>query len=486
MKIPQAMAPRLKLLGVRSTVLFSGVGVLASSLARVVVAVILARALGPSEYDAIAVGALYLGLIVLALDPGVSVALVQIRELSSSHLAAATAISLLGGGIVSAATLAVCIVFIQDSALLGVMSVVAVVPLLRGLGLVPQSLLFRDRRMRVIASGEAVAAAVQVIGTLIGVAIAPGPLAYAVPVVVSELLLMVAWTRMAGGVSPRFEKGAARELWALASRNATTNMSNVLSRNVDMMIVGWVFGPTALSLYSIAYRFLWLPVQLIGQVVSRVAVPEFAASIRESRPIGASLLRATARLSILAALAITPVALAGPFIVILIFGPAWVSAGPIVSLLSVAGMVQTATYLLRAAWSALGKVSFLARFSVVAAGLSILGFLMGALVGLLWVPAAYLVVFIGLLPRMVNYTAEVCDVPRRQLWRAVLYGWPVLAVQTLILLPIFGSPLRGQDVTLAVGLVGLAGSLLAGALVALLRLRRSVRLSQRGVTEGVR
>src|SRR5689334_2305117 len=83
----------------------SGVGVLASSLTRVLVTFVLARALGPDQYTAVAVGATYLALIVLALDPGISVALVQIVKLDQSHLRVATMISCVGGGLVTVGTL---------------------------------------------------------------------------------------------------------------------------------------------------------------------------------------------------------------------------------------------------------------------------------------------------------------------------------------------------------------------------------------------
>ena len=56
---------------------------------------------------------------------------------------------------------------------------------------------------------------------------------------------------------------------------------NYLSANVDYVIVGRFLGSEALGLYTIAYRFVMIPLQRLNPVVTRVAFPVFARRHRE-------------------------------------------------------------------------------------------------------------------------------------------------------------------------------------------------------------
>jgi O-antigen/teichoic acid export membrane protein len=453
-------------------VVHSGIGVLASSLARVLVTFVLARTLGPGDYGAVAIGGTYLGLIVLALDPGVSVALVQIVDLQRRHLRAAATISCFGGGLVAAGTLVFAFLFTGSGPLRLMLVVIAMVPLLRGASLVPQSLLFRERRMALVATAEVIGATVQLVGTIVAVRFLNGASAYAFPVLASEIVLAYCWLRYGGVVGPGLARSAVADLWKLTSHNTIANLATVLSRNVDNAIVGLAFGSTALSLYSVAYRFLWLPVQLLGQVVSRVALPEFAALKRDRRGIAPSLLRSTAQLSLLSNLFVTPLIFAGTFVVRVVFGAEWSGAGPIITVLSIAGLIQTSSQLLRASWMAHAKVAANSGFAVVSAVVAIGGYLIATRIGLIWVPIAYLFSLVVLTPAAVRHTARFSDFPAALMWKALLYGWPVFLGQAVVYAVAFLPPLGGQDGGLLTGLSALVVGLGLGSATTLVLLRR--------------
>lgn len=128
-------------------------------------------------------------------------------------------------------------------------------------------------------------------------------------------LSMVGMRRVAAQYShfPKFD------LWS--------NLANILSYNLLILAVGWIYGSAFLGQYSIAVRFAALPSVLLGVAVGQVYLRE--AAQRVGSP--ASALRAFNRtVGVLALTSVVPMlamALWGPNIFSWLFGQEWRAAG---------------------------------------------------------------------------------------------------------------------------------------------------------------
>ncbi len=79
-----------------------------------------------------------------------------------------------------------------------------------------------------------------------------------------------------GAATPNLHLRELREILPFSLRIFGSNALAFLSRNTDNILVGRFLGVGALSLYSMSYRVLVVPVQMIGQTVNRVVFPLFA------------------------------------------------------------------------------------------------------------------------------------------------------------------------------------------------------------------
>ncbi|MEM1428899.1 MAG: lipopolysaccharide biosynthesis protein [Pseudomonadota bacterium] len=120
----------------------------------------------------------------------------------------------------------------------------------------------------------------------------------------------------------------------------TFKMANFLSRNLDTILIGRVWGGTALGYYDRAYKLLLFPLNRVAQPMSQVMVPVLSRMQDEPqryahaffRVFGLMQLAILPGVAALTAMADTAV----PFLL----GEQWAAAAPIFAALGIAGLVQ--------------------------------------------------------------------------------------------------------------------------------------------------
>jgi O-antigen/teichoic acid export membrane protein len=323
---------------------WSGISMVGREVCRVGFTVALARMVGPEAFGIIAQALVYIGVVGLLLDQGFSSALIQRPRLERDMPGAVVTVNLSVGAVLTAVTLAIAplwAVFMNSPQLTLVLAVLAPSLFIRAVSITPRALLLRDMQFRKIGIADILSAAV---GGVLGVLAATLGASYwslVVQIVTTDLVLALVMLIVGAGRRPNLRLQRLRQIAGFSWRAfAAGILINSVSRNVDNILVGRFQGPEQLAFYGLAYRLLLLPVQLAGTTIGAVLFPAFSRLADNLDALRGEMARATRALATLALPAMALVAASAPQLVLLLFGPQWTPAIPIVQVLAMAGALQ--------------------------------------------------------------------------------------------------------------------------------------------------
>lgn len=390
---------------------------------QIICAVVLARLLGPQSYGTIAAATVYISLVALLLDQGLSAALIQRQDITRRLAGATATLNLLVAAVLAAAT------WFAAPAVAGFFGVADLEPILRALAFIvpvkalaitPRALLARELQLhRVGAADIAAAAAGSAAG--IGAAVAgAGPWSMVYQVAVTDVVGAAMLLAASRGPAPNLALRAVAPLFGFSLSVFATDCLAYFSRNLDNILVGRVLGVSALSIYGMAYRILVVPVQLIGQTVNRVMFPAFARSAKEPERVAASLIAATRILALSAVPLMVFVSCAAPELVHLVLGPDWMPAAALVSVLAIGGARETIFYITPSLMKGLGRGALIVRYEVLAAVVQVSGIVIGLQFGVFGVAVGYTAAGFLLTPVLLRIQTRLTGVSARSQLASIL------------------------------------------------------------------
>ncbi|KJK52330.1 polysaccharide biosynthesis protein [Lentzea aerocolonigenes] len=320
-----------------------------------------------------------------------------------------------------------------------------------------------QKRMLPDAGGMVLGAAV----TIVLAALGEGPLAMAIGLlctaVAQPVLAVVAGAR----VRPRWDKADAKEALGWTAIVGPGAVVATLLINVDYLTIGHVLGPSAVGVYSLAFRIAWMPYILVAVVLGGVLFPVCTELVRNGQTVSGALLRFTkATLLITGGLYVVTALLADH---IVLFGERWAPAAPVLVALCGyglgLGLLHTWYQVIRAAgharWYLALEVTHLAALLAALAlttqhGVLAVAGAQAAIVWLLvpltwWVLAKHGLAFppgelartvAGLLAGAVACAFVVQVLPTDGIGGAVLCGLVLLGVYAAIVLPLNREAVR--------------------------------------------
>lgn len=385
--------------------------------------VVLARVLGPETYGVISAATIYVTFTTLLLDQGLASALIQRRELSPGAPGAAAAANLASGVVLALVTWFAApwvATFFSVDELTAVLRWLGLGLVVKSLAIAPRAMQARSLTFRAIAmadiAGAAVGAAAGVAAALLGA----GAAAIVFQVVAIDVVVAVVLLRAQRGPAPNLRVRELRELLPFGLRVMATNGIAYFSRNVDNILVGRVLGVVALSYYGMAYRVLVIPVQMIGQTVSRVMLPAFSRLADRRDLLAETLVKATEMLAVVTVPLMGLLAVASHEVVVVVLGREWLPAAPLLTVLSVAGARETVLYVTGPLMTATGRVTLLVRYELLATAVQVAGIVIGLRWGVLGVAVGYTVAGFLLSPVLLLIQRRLAGVTARSQAAALL------------------------------------------------------------------
>lgn len=306
-----------------------------------VVSLILARLLSPADFGLVALVLFFSSLGIALFQTGLATALLRQQESSAEEESAifwfALATSLLFGLVLVASGGAIGRWFDQPS-IAPLMVAAAVQLVAAAIGVVPGTLLNRRFDLKPLTVCGVAASLVSGVLGIVAASRGAGPWAIALHLVAYQLInSLLLWIVTGWRPILHFHLATLRCQLRFGAYLSVSSVLDVLYTSGFAVIIGKFHTLTDLGLYNRAQGTQQLPGNIIGAAISRIALPLFASRIDDDDEIR-RVMRLAIRLSMLLNLpAMVFLAATSPLVLLVLFGPQWVGAAPILTLLCIAG-----------------------------------------------------------------------------------------------------------------------------------------------------
>lgn len=288
---------------------------------------------------------------------------------------------------------------------------------LQGLAVQHQAVLRRTFRMGAMVSVQAVGLTVGLGSAILLAKWGAGAYAILARNIVEAVLVLAGFWYFSG-----FNPGRPGRLAELTSElrfGMHLTLSNVMtyfSRQGDNLIVGKVFGPTALGLYAKAYELMLLPLNQVTRPLASIAL----AALSRLTSDGEQYTRAYFRMVDKALLLTTPMAavcLGCPELVVrVLLGPGWEDTAPMLRALGVVMFIQPLTNTMGWLLTSQDRSDEILRMSVATSILNIVSFVAGAFWGPVGVAWAYSISQVLRVPTGIWYVCRKGPITQRGLY----------------------------------------------------------------------
>jgi O-antigen/teichoic acid export membrane protein len=291
---------------------------------------VLARLLDKPVFGVAALANLYIGFVQIFVGQGVGVALVQRKNLESSHLDTAFWINLGMAVALAGATIGLrhpAAVLLGSDEVSPVLGVLAVSLPLWALTVVPSALLERELKFKLLATrtlaGSAVGGVVGISAAFLGLGVWSLVLQQLVG---AALTLVLLWSTVEWRPRLRASRNAFADLAPFSGSVMGNNVLWFVSQRVGQGVTGRGLGVEALGTYSLAVRVVTLGLDSISLPVIRVAMPLFSGIQDQAERLGRVFLRSTSLVCSVALPAFLGLLLIARDLIPLLFGSKWEAA----------------------------------------------------------------------------------------------------------------------------------------------------------------
>jgi PST family polysaccharide transporter len=389
-------------------------------ISRMVVALVLARMLAPHDWGLAAMVLVVSGFVVVFTDSALGTALIQRKELLPGDrstvfwTSAGVGLVLMLGGIALAGPVAR---FYGEPEVRALFAALSIGFFVSALGSTQSALLVRDMQFRLLELRQMGATAV---GAGAGIAIAL--LDYGAWAIVGQQLAEAAtstvllWWLSPWRPSFRFSLASLRRLGGFAGNVFGENLLYQAGKNVSNLLVGRYLGAAAVGTYALANNVILVPFLRIAGPLQQVFFPAFSRMHEDRERMADIWIRATRLVAAISVPALVGLVVVAPDFVQVVLGPKWTGATEVIQILAWVGLIQSLQTLAGEVLLALGKASWLLRFTAVWFVGSIVAFVVGLQWGLLGVATSYLIATLVIEPLRTYLTTRALGI---SFWRFV-------------------------------------------------------------------
>lgn len=308
--------------------------------------IVLAHLLSPEEFGLMAMVLVVIRILTPLMQAGFSQAIIQDQTVDQDQLSTLYWLNLLLGlgtfGLL--ALLAPKIgLFFQEEGLTSLLRWSGVAFLILPLGLQYQALFAKklqfDRLATIQLSGHLAEFALSVVAALKGAGVYALIIGFLGRVTINSILSIGLGYRLhrPGWV---LQIGRVRSLVRFGAFEAANQMANLVSAQVDKLIIGRLLGAELLGLYSIAWELIILPIARINPVITRVAFPVYARLQNDPVTLNRYYTQSVSVLMLFNIPVLLGIGLVAEEFLYLFYGPQWVAAGTTLSILAVTGIAK--------------------------------------------------------------------------------------------------------------------------------------------------
>lgn len=390
---------------------------------RFFVYLVLARLLPPEAFGLVTLAAVAIEFTQLFLNQGLTAAIVQRDKLEDEHLDAA-----FWGNLGFGLLLALCMILIAPSvsrllnepALTPILRTLSAAFVLTGLSAVQEAVLRRGMQFRALAGREIGG---QAAGGVVGVAMAFSGFGVwslvAMTLIGQAVGAVLLWRASTWRPSMRFSGAHYGDLFSFGVNILGINVLRFLRDRADNLLIGGVLGAASLGYYSLARQLVGGAMALISGTIMPVAWSTLSRLQKQPERFGRATYEATGMIALVLLPVFTGLLVAGPDIVVVLYGSRWLPSAPVVQAFALGTIAIGLTGLNLTAITAVGEIRWRVRIEVIMAVVTLVAVVLALPAGLAavaWASAAaawvimpvQLAVAVRILPvRLVPYVRQL-------------------------------------------------------------------------------
>jgi PST family polysaccharide transporter len=365
-------------------------------LLQTVTIVILARLLPPSAFGLIAMVAALNTMLDLVKELGLSAATIRKPDLTQAEITALFWINAAAGGLITAALFAgapLIAVFYNQPELTAMTRWLSLGFLLSGLTVQHWALLRRQMRftaaVTIDTGGEIVAFAVAIILARAG---AGYWALVAQRLTASALVLIGSWSLCAWRPGAPRRTAGVNGLLRFGLSVTGVNIAAAISRSIDQILVGWLWGANTLGLYERAGKLLLTPLNNINAPLYAVAMPGLCRIDHQVERYRRAFCEILEKLAMIVVPGALFVAATADWVVRILLGPQWQAAVPLVICFAIMGAYQPLIQAVGLLYLTQSRSREMVRAAMIDAILCVMGVIAGLPFGVTFVAASLAVV----------------------------------------------------------------------------------------------
>ena len=345
--------------------------------------------LKPAEIGMVAFAQLLIAFLMIFLEQGYSDALVRRKDLTRADENTVFWTSLCGGVLLAG------LVNLLAGPLAAQQGEPRLEAMLRALSLsfplmafrvVPEAVMVREMRMRDLAMRTLVATLLSGVAGCVLALRGFGAWSLVVQSLVHWLAgTALLWWRSGWRPGWTWDPDRFRELFYFGAHITGGNLFSYYNRRFDQWMVSTFLGKASFGVYQMAQRWVELPFAPLSQSLGQMALTTFSRVQSDNARLARGWVRASSLLMSLGAPVAALLAAAAPEILLLLVGPTWSAAAPVMTVLAIGILYQPLNALSTRAFIAVGRPQYVLAVNIVLAAINTAGVLLAAPHGLHWV-----------------------------------------------------------------------------------------------------
>lgn len=325
-----------------TAVAWSGAEVFLRQGLQLLVAIVLARLLGPEEFGTIALLYLFTGLSLAFIDSGFSAALIQRQDISQTDKSTVFWFNL-GMGLATAASLILAAPWIARffgvPVLVPLTAVLAMSLFINALGAIHQTLLSKQLDFRTTMQVGVAATLVSGITAVVLAGAGYGVWALAAQSLVASVITTgLYWMRSRWRPSWEFSVASARRLFGFGGYLMAAGLLDVAYNRLYSLLIGKIYGVRDLGLYNRAETTKQIPVEGLSGILARVAFPIFSEAAGDTDKLRRGIRHALRGVMLINIPMMLGLMVTAEQTLQVVFGKQWLEAASLLRILCLAGL----------------------------------------------------------------------------------------------------------------------------------------------------
>lgn len=402
--------------------------------------ILLSRLLEPSAFGVLALANVYLLVVLLFVEQGVSQAIVQRNEISPDHLNVAFSLTMAIAVVLMVVTVAVAGLvasLFHEPLLAPVLRWLSPTLLFSGLRATQTAILQRQFRFRELAVRSTVA---ESLGGAVGIAMAlagMGVWSLVGQAVARGLAgVIVLWRVSDWRPHLKFGVRPVREIARFGLPVLGDRLVWLVQGKADDLVIGLALGATALGYYSVGYRMLTYVTMLLSGTIQAVALPVLSVLQKDLGRFRSTFLTMLHYLALGAFPVFVGIAYVSPDVVPILFGPQWSPSVPVMQVLALAGAAKILPLATASALVARGHPGLQLRLNLVTTLLAVAGFVVVVGRGIVAVASIHLVIALLVIPLHAGLLRSVFDIRVGAYFKAIRTAALGVILMGVVLVPL--------------------------------------------------